>query len=72
MDGSDVIQFDGVKRPYSPQKNNIRNFYRTGNTFTNSVALSGGTEKAAGRLSLSNMDNKILFRMRILTERPLI
>ena len=58
MDGSDVIQFDGVKRPYSPQKNNIRNFYRTGNTFTNSVALSGGTEKAAGRLSLSNMDNK--------------
>lgn len=58
IDGSDVIQFDGVKRPYSPQKDNIRNFYRAGNTFTNSVALSGGTEKATGRLSLSDMNNR--------------
>lgn len=58
IDGSDVVQFDGVKRPYSPQRNNIRNFYRTGTTYTNSVALSGGTEKATGRLSLSNMDNE--------------
>lgn len=58
MDGSDVIQFDGVKRPYSPQKNNIKNFYRTGTTFTNSIALSGGTEKANARLSFSNMNNE--------------
>ncbi|MEG1236644.1 SusC/RagA family TonB-linked outer membrane protein [Flavobacterium plurextorum] len=58
MDGTDVIQFDGVKRPYSPQKNNIKNFYETGTTFINSIALSGGTEKATGRLSFSNMDNQ--------------
>lgn len=72
MDGSDVIQFDGVKRPYSPQKNNIRNFYRTGNTFTNSVALSGGTEKAADGYRFQIWIIKILFRMQILTERQLI
>ncbi|MFH6945988.1 SusC/RagA family TonB-linked outer membrane protein [Flavobacterium sp. FlaQc-50] len=58
MDGSDVIQFDGVKRPYSPQKDNIKNFYKTGTTFINSIALSGGSEKATGRLSLMNMDNE--------------
>jgi TonB-linked SusC/RagA family outer membrane protein len=58
MDGSNVIQFDGVARPYSPQKNNIKNFYQTGTTYINSIALSGGTEKATGRLSFMNMDNE--------------
>ncbi len=58
MDGTDVIQFDGVKRPYSPQKDNIKNFYQTGTTFINSLALSGGTDKASGRLSFMNMDNQ--------------
>ena len=58
MDGTDVVQFDGVARPYSPQKNNIKNFYETGTTFINSIALSGGSEKATGRLSFSNMDNQ--------------
>ncbi|RUT69858.1 SusC/RagA family TonB-linked outer membrane protein [Flavobacterium cupreum] len=58
MDGTDVIQFDGVARPYSPQKNNIKNFYQTGTTYINSIALSGGTEKATGRLSFMNMDNE--------------
>jgi len=58
MDGTDVIQFDGVARPYVAQKNNIKNFYETGTTFINSIALSGGTEKATGRLSFSNTDNQ--------------
>lgn len=58
MDGTDVIQFDGVKRPYSPQKDNIKNFYRPGTTYINSIALTGGTENANGRLSFSNMNNE--------------
>lgn len=57
MDGSDVIQFDGVRRPYSPQKDNIRNFYKTGTTFTNTVAFLGGNESATWRASLSDMNN---------------
>ncbi|WP_035653171.1 SusC/RagA family TonB-linked outer membrane protein [Flavobacterium sp. ASV13] len=58
MDGTDVVQFDGVARPYVAQKNNIKNFYQTGTTFINSVALSGGSEKATGRLSFSNLENE--------------
>ncbi|KVV13241.1 SusC/RagA family TonB-linked outer membrane protein [Flavobacterium sp. TAB 87] len=58
IDGSNVIQFDGVERPYVAQKDNIRNFYRTGTTFINSIALSGGSEKATGRISFLNMDNE--------------
>ncbi|PSL44766.1 TonB-linked SusC/RagA family outer membrane protein [Chitinophaga niastensis] len=57
MDGSNVIQFDGVSRPYTAQKNNIKNFYNTGSTFTNTVAFSGGSEIAAYRVSLSDMNN---------------
>ncbi|MFX1706614.1 SusC/RagA family TonB-linked outer membrane protein [Chitinophaga sp. CC14] len=57
MDGTDVVQFDGVSRPYSPQKNNIKNFYNTGTTFTNTVSFSGGNESTTFRASLSDMNN---------------
>lgn len=36
---------------------NVRNFYRTGKTFTNTVSLSGGTDKSNFRLSLSDLTN---------------
>jgi TonB-linked SusC/RagA family outer membrane protein len=58
MDGTPVIQPDGVSRPYSPQRNNIKNFYDVGSTFSNTLALSGGTEAASFRFSAANMDNK--------------
>ncbi|WP_439556538.1 SusC/RagA family TonB-linked outer membrane protein [Dyadobacter sp.] len=58
LDGSPVIQFDGVARPYSAQRNNIENFYRTGSTFSNTVAISGGDEKVNFRFSASNADSK--------------
>ncbi|NSL85364.1 SusC/RagA family TonB-linked outer membrane protein [Chitinophaga sp. Mgbs1] len=57
IDGSDVIQFDGVSRPYVAQKNNIKNFYNTGNTFTNTLAFSGGSDNTQYRVSLSDMNN---------------
>lgn len=58
MDGEPSIQFDGELRPYSPVyvKDNIKNFYNTGSTFVNTVALSGGSENVNFRLSLSDMD----------------
>ncbi|MEQ9438830.1 MAG: SusC/RagA family TonB-linked outer membrane protein [Cyclobacteriaceae bacterium] len=58
MDGLPSIQFDGVERPYSPVnvKDNIKNFYRTGTNFVNTVALSGGSENVNFRLSMSDMD----------------
>ena len=59
IDGStDYMAADGLNHPYSAQKNNLKNFYQTGNTFTNSIALSGGNEAILYRLSLSNLDSK--------------
>lgn len=52
LDGSNVIQFDGVSRPYVSQRNNIEDFYTTGGTWTNSVALNkvfdGGNLRVSG------------------------
>lgn len=62
LDGAPTIQFDGKTYPYSAARNNIKNFYRTGPTFTNTVSVSGGNERSAFRLSLSDMDNKSIMR----------
>lgn len=58
MDGLPYIQFDGKEHPYSPQKDNIKNFYRTGSTYTNTVAFNGGSEAINFRFSLSNTSSK--------------
>lgn len=58
MDGQNYIAFDGKEHPYSPQKNNIQNFYRTGSTYTNTVAFNGGNESLNFRFSLSNTNSK--------------
>ncbi|MGF7073372.1 SusC/RagA family TonB-linked outer membrane protein [Mucilaginibacter sp. 3215] len=56
LDGSQTIQFDGKMYPYSAINNNLQNFYRTGNTYTNTVAFDGGNETGAFRLSVSDMN----------------
>lgn len=58
LDGVPTIQFDGVERPYVAHKNRIKEFYRTGGSFTNTVALSGGNEKGSFRTSYSRQDAK--------------
>ncbi len=58
LDGSSVVQFDGVSRPYVAQKNNLKNFYRTGGTFTNTIALNKTFEGGALRLSASDLTNQ--------------
>lgn len=58
-DGVPTIQFDGVLRPYSPAtKSRIKEFYNTGVTTTNSVAVSNGGPRGSFRASFSNMDAK--------------
>jgi len=32
--------------PWIPHPDNVYSFFNTGNTFTNNIAFSGGTEKA--------------------------
>ncbi len=57
FDGSSVVQFDGVSRPYS-YVGNSWDFYQTGGSWTNSLSLSGGGEKQTFRFSFSDLDNK--------------
>jgi TonB-linked SusC/RagA family outer membrane protein len=58
LDNSSVIQWDGVSRPYTAQKNNIKNFYKDGTNLSNSVSFYGGTDKSTYNFSMSDMDNK--------------
>jgi TonB-linked SusC/RagA family outer membrane protein len=57
LDGSQVVQWDGVQRPYSYVGSNLKHFYRTGTTFINTVALSSGNETANMRFSLTDFTN---------------
>jgi len=58
LDGSSVIQFDGVSRPYVAQEDNFNEFYRTGSTFTNTVAFSKAYDLASIRFSASDLHNE--------------
>jgi TonB-linked SusC/RagA family outer membrane protein len=64
FDGQSYYQYDpatnaaGTERtPWVPYKNNRKDFFKTGKTFTNTVALDGGTDRTAVRLSLTNLQN---------------
>ncbi len=58
LDGSSVVQFDGVSRPYVAQKNNVKNFYRTGGTFTNTLSFNRLFDGGSIRLSASDLNNQ--------------
>ncbi|WP_039866883.1 SusC/RagA family TonB-linked outer membrane protein, partial [Pedobacter sp. BAL39] len=60
LDGTDVVQFDGVARPYTAQKNNIENFYRTGSTATNTLAFNKSFDGGSVRFSGSDLRNKAI------------
>jgi len=51
----EVPMFNGTMRPYSNVPNNINSFYRTGTTFTNSVAVSNTMDKGSVRFSVSDV-----------------
>lgn len=55
-DGLPTPQFDGVLRPYVPHPNRIKEFYRTGRSVINTLALSGGNGQSSFRASYSNQN----------------
>ena len=58
LDGSPVIQFDGVSRPYSATGQGLNDFYRTGSTWTNTLALAGSNDVGSFRFSASDLRNQ--------------
>jgi TonB-linked SusC/RagA family outer membrane protein len=57
MDGKILPNFYGTTSPYSPQKNNYKDFFQNGHTFTNTVALDGGNETSSVRASFTNQNS---------------
>jgi len=57
LDGQPNIMWDGVTRPYSlvGDKHNFDAFFKTGTSFTNTIALSGGSDKQTFRFSYSDL-----------------
>lgn len=60
MDGRLVRQFgsDGEPIPFTASPDNISNFFRTGRTLTNNVALNYNNEESDFRLSYTNLDQE--------------
>jgi TonB-linked SusC/RagA family outer membrane protein len=60
LDGSPVIMWDNVTRPYSlvGDKKNFNSFFQTGGSFTNTLSLSGGSDKQTFRFSFSDMQSQ--------------
>jgi TonB-linked SusC/RagA family outer membrane protein len=56
--GMTQVLFDGVTVPYEPVYDRIRNFYRNGTNFNNTISISSNSDKGGFNLSLANMDNK--------------
>lgn len=56
MEGQTFTAFNGEERKYSPQPDNVKDFFRTGVTWNNSIGVSGGGEKMQTYLSYSNND----------------
>jgi len=54
FDGAATPQFDGSTQPYLANKNRIKDFYRTGISTTNSIALTGTSDKGNFRVSFAN------------------
>lgn len=54
-----VTQKAGTERTlWQPYKDNIKGFWRTGNTLTNSISLDGGNDKGSARLSVTHSKNE--------------
>ena len=60
LDGSQVIQFDGVSRPYVAQTNNFSQFFRIGTTATNTIAFNKSFDGGTVRFSASDLDNNAI------------
>ncbi|MEO7213837.1 SusC/RagA family TonB-linked outer membrane protein [Mucilaginibacter sp.] len=56
FDNAPTFQFDGVQRPYAPERNRISKFFRLANAWSNTIAFSGGNDKGSFRFSYSNQD----------------
>ncbi|WP_225870870.1 SusC/RagA family TonB-linked outer membrane protein [Pedobacter cryophilus] len=65
FNGQSYFQYDPIlqgqsaeRRPWVPYEDNVKGFWQTGSTITNSVALEGGNEKGSARASITQTKNQ--------------
>jgi TonB-linked SusC/RagA family outer membrane protein len=58
MEGQSFTAYNGEQRSYSAQKDNVKDFFRTGVSWNNSIGISGGSEKMQTYLSYTNNNVK--------------
>jgi TonB-linked SusC/RagA family outer membrane protein len=61
MDGSLKEDWLGNEIPYEGQPNPFKEFYRTGNTFINTLAFDGGNENTTFRASVTNQNSSGMY-----------
>ena len=54
----DFVYIDGTRRPYVDAGDNFSRYFRTGSSWTNTLALSGGSATQNFRVSISNLENE--------------
>lgn len=54
FDGSQQLYYNGENRPYVAQPNNVENFFETGSSVVNTLAISKSNDKSSLRFSYSN------------------
>jgi TonB-linked SusC/RagA family outer membrane protein len=50
----------GQEVPFSPNPDNVRNFFDTGATYNNNVSISGGSDKASFRAAVTNISRNLI------------
>ena len=58
ISGQTVTDWTGSDNPLTADPDDLKNFLQTGTNFTNSVAVTGGNDKATFRLGYTNLDSK--------------
>lgn len=54
MDGTEVLWWDGVMRPYDPQPDNIKMLFNNGNSLTNNLSFSNAGDFGSVRVSFTD------------------
>jgi TonB-linked SusC/RagA family outer membrane protein len=67
MTGQKYTNFWGEEDTYSPQPDNVKDYFNNGVTTNNSVSLSAGSQKMKGYFSYTNTDVKGIIPMNSLT-----
>jgi TonB-linked SusC/RagA family outer membrane protein len=57
MEGQILPNFWGSTSAYSPQKNNYKDYFQTGHSFINTIALDGGNDNSTVRASITNQNS---------------